>query len=165
MHSSRMRTAHSLPYRGVSVQGSLCLGGLCPGGLCLGGLCLGVSVWQVSVWGVSVWGVFVWRVSISGVCVQGTEWQTWVKTLPCPKLRLRAVTRQQDLDHQKLKRFGWSTRWKLNYVGFFALIAKAELRFVISWLIIFDSHWVQLRRVHYFLLFVCNSIKISIQYF
>ena len=45
MHSSRMCTTCSLPYRAVSVQEGLCLvgslsrGGLCLGGLCLGGLC------------------------------------------------------------------------------------------------------------------------------
>ena len=46
MHFSRMRTARSLPYSGVSVQrvsvqGGLCPGGLCPGGLHPGGLCPG----------------------------------------------------------------------------------------------------------------------------
>ena len=47
MHSSRMRTTHSLPYRGISVQGRLLsvqeglLGAGSPGGLCLGGLCQG----------------------------------------------------------------------------------------------------------------------------
>ena len=81
--------------RGVSAQGG---GGVCPEGVCpgefTGGVCQGVCV-----------------------CVQGrvhpptqrqtppplpvacwhthtplwTEWQTGVKTLPCPKLRLRAV--------------------------------------------------------------------------
>ena len=61
MHSSRMRTALSLPYRGICVQGgslsrgSLSKGGFCSGGLCPGGLCPGVSVWGVSVWG--VWGL------------------------------------------------------------------------------------------------------------
>ena len=82
-----MRTARSLPYGGVSVQGCLCPGvslsaGLCPGGLCLGGvpgqggLCLG---------GVSVQG---------GLCLLGlpdrdpfpreqNDWQTGVKTLSC----------------------------------------------------------------------------------
>ena len=44
MHSSRMRTARSLPYGGVSVQGCLCPGGggsvrgaLCSEGVCPGG--------------------------------------------------------------------------------------------------------------------------------
>ena len=99
MHSSRMRTAHSLPYGGVSVwgvsvwgvsvRGSLS-GGLCPGGLCLGvsvqgGFCLGVSVQGglclggfcpegfclgVSR-GVSGGGVSVQGVSVQGVSVWG----------------------------------------------------------------------------------------------
>ena len=44
MHSSRMLSAHSLPYRGSLYREGLCfrgfcLGGLCPGGLCPEGLC------------------------------------------------------------------------------------------------------------------------------
>ena len=82
MHSNRMRTAHSLPYReslswgggGLCPGGSLSRGGSCPGGLFLGDLCPGglypgglspggslsrgsLSKWvtvQGSVWGVSV---------------------------------------------------------------------------------------------------------------
>ena len=38
MHSSRMRTTRSLPYRaGVSVRGAFVQGGLCPGGSLSGG--------------------------------------------------------------------------------------------------------------------------------
>ena len=44
MHSSRMRTARTLPYRGGFCPGGLCLGVSVQGGLCLEGLCLGVSV-------------------------------------------------------------------------------------------------------------------------
>ena len=74
----------SLPYGGVSVEGSLswmflsggpCPGGLCPGvsvkgGLCLGCLCPGVSLPGGLCQGVSVQGVSVWaslsRGSLSG---------------------------------------------------------------------------------------------------
>ena len=62
MHSNRMRTARSLPYRRVSVQGCLWQRGL-----------LGKPPGQrppSPLW---------------------TDWQTWVKTLPCPKLHLWAV--------------------------------------------------------------------------
>ena len=65
MHSSRMRTTRSLPYRGGLCPGG---GGLCPGGgLCLGGdLCLGV----VSVQGVSVYGRG--SLSMEGLCPGGS---------------------------------------------------------------------------------------------
>ena len=65
MHSSRMSTAHSLPYgggglcQGGALSGGLCpgMGGLCPGmgGLCpvMGGLCHGMSLSR----GVSVWEI------------------------------------------------------------------------------------------------------------
>ena len=73
MHSSMMRTTHSLPYRGVFVHGVLC-----PRGSPSRGLCLGVSVQgRVSVQGVSVqreslsWGGSVQRLSVQGVTVQG----------------------------------------------------------------------------------------------
>ena len=48
MHSSRMRTARSLPYR-------------C--GLCTGGPCPGESLSRAVSWGLSVW-----RVSVRGLC-------------------------------------------------------------------------------------------------
>ena len=101
MHSSRMRTARSLPYgwrggslsRGVSGEslfsGSLCLvGGLCLGGLRLGGLCPGESVqWEVSVWGVSVLGVSVQGglCPVGGLCTKGVSVQGRSLSLgPCP---------------------------------------------------------------------------------
>ena len=80
MHSSRMRTARSSPYRG-----NLCPGGPCPGGLCPGGLCQGG--------GVSVQGV----VSVQGGSVRETPSpvyrmrDTCCEILPCSKLRLQAV--------------------------------------------------------------------------
>ena len=52
MHSSRMRTARSLPYGGVGLcpGGSLSKVGLYPGGsLSKGSLSRGVSVWGISV--------------------------------------------------------------------------------------------------------------------
>ena len=65
MHSSRMRIGHSLPYGGDSVQGGPQSRGSPSGGSLSGRT-------PPHLW---------------------TEWQTGVKTLPCPKLRLRAVTR------------------------------------------------------------------------
>ena len=59
-------TMGSMP-RGVSVQGGLCLGG------------------------VSVQGEVSVRESPQTETPLFTEWRTWVKTLPCPKLRLRVV--------------------------------------------------------------------------
>ena len=60
-----MHTARSLLYRWI------CVGGLCPGGLCAGGLCLG---------GVD-----------DRDPLPSLVRQTPVKTLPCPKRRLRMV--------------------------------------------------------------------------
>ena len=75
MHSSRMRTARSLPYGGVPVQEGVSVqGGLCPGGLCPGGsLSRGVSVRETPS--------------------RAVDRQTPLKILPCPKPRLRAVTK------------------------------------------------------------------------
>ena len=103
MHSSRMRTARSLPFgggvslsRGVSVRrslsregslsrgslsrrasvqrGSLSGGHLCPGGLCAGGLCAGRSL---SRWGGLCLGAPLSRgVSVQGgLCPGGSPWQ------------------------------------------------------------------------------------------
>ena len=67
MHSSRMSTARSLPYGGISVQGVYVWGCLCPrGSLSRGGLCPGRP---------------------PPPCGQTDA----VQILPCPKLRLRAV--------------------------------------------------------------------------
>ena len=108
MDSSRMRTTRYLLYR-ESLSEGLCSGGLCPGGFCLRG---------VSVQGVSLRGVFVTDIAESNMGPETetprrnmgsgslrrsgimqrplwTEWHTRVKTLPCPKLRLRAVTMQK----------------------------------------------------------------------
>ena len=70
MHSSRMRTAHSLPYGGVSVRGDLCQGA--------GSLSRGVSVQGWSLPGGSLYrgslsrGVFVQ----GGLCPgEGVPWQ------------------------------------------------------------------------------------------
>ena len=67
------------------LRGGVCQGGL-PGGVYLGGVCL---------WG----GLFAYGVSAYGGCFprgcappcEQNDWQTGVKTLPCPKLRLRAA--------------------------------------------------------------------------
>ena len=100
MHSSRMRTARTLPCRGgglyqvgVSVCGGLCPGGLYPGGLCSGGLCPGGlclgSLSGGSLSRVSLSREFLSRgVSLRGVSVQGVylretpvDRRTPVKTL------------------------------------------------------------------------------------
>ena len=112
MHSSRILTANSLPYRGslsggvsvqeVSVQRCLCQGGsLSRGGLCLeGGLCPGV----VSVWGSLSRrglcpgglcpGVFVRETPLTVTPSPVDRMTGASRTLPCPKLRLRSVKRQ-----------------------------------------------------------------------
>ena len=83
-------------YRtGGSLSRGLFQGGLCPGGLCPGGSLSG----GVSVQGVSVRETPLW-----------TVWQTSVKTLPCPKLRLRAVKRETSkvtFDGHKKRRNDW----------------------------------------------------------
>ena len=61
MHSNRMHTAGSLPYRGSlsgrSLSRGLCPGGLYPGGsLSRGSVSRAVSVRETFVWGVSVQG-------------------------------------------------------------------------------------------------------------
>ena len=88
--SSRMRTARSWPYggglclRGVSGGGVFVQGGLCPGGLCPRGP---LSRGRLCPRGVSVLGGLPDR----DPPPPWTEWQTGVKILPCPKLRLRAI--------------------------------------------------------------------------
>ena len=75
--------------RGVSTWGCLPRGCL-PRGICLG----------VSTRGVSAWGMCLSRGGVSPIACWNTppplwtESQTGVKTLPCPKLRLRAVKRK-----------------------------------------------------------------------
>ena len=94
LHSSRMRTAHSLTVspsmlcsRGGLVRGGcLVLGGSAPGGGLLLGGCLvrgegGLFLGQPGPGG---------RWCPRGRPPQWTEWQTGVKILPCPKLRLQA---------------------------------------------------------------------------
>ena len=95
-HSSRMRTARSLPWLrgrslswGISVLGDLCPRGLCPGGLCPGWGSLsrmGVSVWEVSVQGVSVQGSLSWGISVLGdLCPGGSlSWGISVLGDLCP---------------------------------------------------------------------------------
>ena len=126
MHYSRMRTTRCnccLRGRGVCpVGGGVCLGGVsaqggclprgcvCPAGLSARGRCLPRGV-------VSTWG---------GVCLGGcrpppceqNDWQTVVKTLPCPKLSLRTVKMLKMLEyctHHKwdliLKSFKWLLCW------------------------------------------------------
>ena len=70
MHSSGMRTASSLPYRG------LCLGGLYPGGLYQGDLCQGCLCPGVSV-----------DPPERGPHHPCGPNERRVKTLPCPKYR------------------------------------------------------------------------------
>ena len=79
MHSSRMRTARSLPYGGVCVQrGSVSREGLCPERVCVQG------------------GPDQGAVCERGALYLGdppppVDRQTPLKLLPCPKLRLQAV--------------------------------------------------------------------------
>ena len=88
MHSSRMRTACSIPYRGcLSRGGSLSRGSLSRvsvQGLCLGGLFPGRSLSRGSLSrGISVKEIPLPRLPL--------DRQTHVKMLPYPKLRLWAV--------------------------------------------------------------------------
>ena len=89
MHSSRMRNPARLPYAGICFPGG--------GGTCLvqgGCTCLvpgGVPGPGESVPGPG--GVYLVRYSPP----PWTEWQTGVKILPCPKLRLRAVINDKHL--------------------------------------------------------------------
>ena len=112
MHSSRMHTALSLPYWGISVQVGLCLGGLFPAGisvqvggvsvrgrgLCPGGfLSGGISVQGglcpegflyrgrgVSVWrGLCIGVVSVWKVSVWQSLFGVSVWGVSVWSL-CP---------------------------------------------------------------------------------
>ena len=66
--------------RNFHVQGGLCPRG-CPGGVSVQG-------WSLS-----------WGVSLTETSPLWTEWQTGVKILPCPKLRLRAVNRRMRWLH------------------------------------------------------------------
>ena len=94
---------------GVSVQGGLCPGGLCPGwslftrslssrvwlGLCPGG---SLSIEDLCLWGLCPVEVSVKRVSVQGGSLSGTP----VKILPCAKLRLFAV-RKENVGNPKRK--------------------------------------------------------------
>ena len=96
MHSSRMRTAR---FNGHLYRGGVCLEG-CPEG------CLPGCVSRGCLPGGCVQGVFVCRGVLRGLprgctppahCMLGyphppVDRQTPVKILPCPKLRLRALT-------------------------------------------------------------------------
>ena len=95
---SRMCTACSLPYRGSlhhrshdrgTLSRGFLLDGLCTGGLCPGGLCSGTKTpWTETP-------PVMWPVVHAGTETPlWTEWHIDVKTLRCPKLRLRAVIKQ-----------------------------------------------------------------------
>ena len=82
IHSSRMRTARSLPYRGRVLcpeGGGLSREGLCPGGLCPGGGSL--SMWWVSVQVGSICpgGSLSGEVSVQvvGLCPGGGSLSRW----------------------------------------------------------------------------------------
>ena len=96
MHSSSMRTARLFTVWGVCIKGGLpnlrgvCIWGICPtpGGLHPGGLPnLGGGSAQPQ--GGSASGGW------SDPPAPWKEWHTGVKTLPCPKLRLRAVNMKE----------------------------------------------------------------------
>ena len=94
LHSSRMHTARSLTVS----PSMLCSGGAClvPGdGACpRGGACLvtGEGVGVVPAWSrVCVYGIPACT-EADTPCGQNS-WHTLLKILPCPKLRLRAVTK------------------------------------------------------------------------
>ena len=95
MHSSRMCTARLLTYPGGGGGGSASRGVWLVGS---------ASRRRGSAWGVCMGGLFIQGGSARSpqVCLQEgmgrpppaplwTEWHTGVKTLPCPKLPLRAV--------------------------------------------------------------------------
>ena len=98
--------------------GCTCLGGTCREGACWGVPAQGVPAWGVPAWGrgvscdlshhafdvtcmlpplqlsvsTSAAAYIVWPRCMLGYTPSVTEWQTGAKILPCPKLRLRAVT-------------------------------------------------------------------------
>ena len=96
-----MRTAHSLPYGGGSVQG-------------------------VSVWGSLSGGSLSRGVSVGGFSVQGdplppVDRHTLVKTLPCPKPRLRMVKIIKSVPDPEFSRGGCANSQKeLLFFNFFA---------------------------------------------
>ena len=87
MHSIRMRTARSLPYkggfsvRGCLFRGYLSRGPLSRGGLCQGALCPGGALSK---------GFLSREVSVRET-PSPVDRQMPVKILPCPKLRLQVV--------------------------------------------------------------------------
>ena len=76
MHSRRMRTVRRLTVSHSIRRGGVALGACLPRG--------------VSDWGVCPVGCIP---AYNGADTPWTEWQTGVKTLPCPKHRLQAVKR------------------------------------------------------------------------
>ena len=86
------------------------------GGLRVGGLCPGGG--SLSWWGVSVHpGVLCHRDLHPAPLPLSTEWHTHVKTLPCPKLRLRAVKNTEDgvtiSGHQRTRELLWHRKWNV----------------------------------------------------
>ena len=137
-----MHTARLLAYSG----GLVCLGGPHPGGLprgvcptppkvslrgAGGGLPReGSAQPQVCLLGVCIRGGSAQpppRSAYRGVCIQAggladllppwTKWHTCVKTLPCPKLRLRAVTKYRFIQNRPCD-FAFRTIYPVMYLGF-----------------------------------------------
>ena len=109
LHSSRMRTARSL-----TVSPSM----LCSWGV--GGLVRGLAWSCGGGGGAWSWG---WYPSMhwGRPPALWTEWQTGVKILPCPKLRLRAVTKKSGSEISKELNEGYSR----NYLTRLAFLNKS----------------------------------------